>query len=217
MVSAGNKANSLLSVSHITKIIKFIFRITWSCFLNNSVYKKLLKQMLTLHGKPYFLFARHPERMVFSKKSCRNLIFLVLSGKTIFLFPERLILPLRRKMKDDLSLKSTPKYDIFFKCSEKMVFSKWIALGHDLSCIIWKDGIFFPKTWYFFLGRKVREDLFQEIHGNMKFSVYTYRCYKRGAMPICQKNQRWSYLAKIHQKVIDILDWHSRKSSSNYL
>ena len=27
-------------------------------------------------------------------------------------------------MKDDLSQKNTWKYDIFFKCSEKMVFSK---------------------------------------------------------------------------------------------
>ena len=49
-------------------------------------------------------------------------------------------------MKDDLSQKNTWKYDIFFKRSEAMVFSKRVAPGHDLSCIIWKDGIFFPKT-----------------------------------------------------------------------
>ena len=49
-------------------------------------------------------------------------------------------------MKDDLSQKNTWKYDIFFKLSEKMVFPKRAAPAHDLSCIIWKDGIFFPKT-----------------------------------------------------------------------
>ena len=39
-------------------------------------------------------------------------------------------------MKDDLSQKkkkNTRKYDIYFKCSEKMVFSKKITPGHDLS------------------------------------------------------------------------------------
>ena len=93
--------------------------------------------------------------------------------------------------------KNTRKYDIFLKCPEKMVFSKGIVLGHDLSGIIWKHDTFFPKTWYFFLGRKVRGDLFQEIHGNMKFYVYTHRCYKHGTVAHCQKNQRWCYPAKI--------------------
>ena len=61
-------------------------------------------------------------------------------------------LNLRRKMKDDLFQKNTRKYDIFFRSSEKKVFLKGAAPGHDLSCIIWKNGIFFPKTQYFFLG-----------------------------------------------------------------
>ena len=98
--------------------------------------------------------------MVFPKRSCWNMIFLVLSGKMVF---------------------------------------------------------FFSKTCYFFLGRKVTVDPFEEVHGNMKFSVYTYGCCKRGSVPLCQKNQRLSYAAKIHQKVIDVLDWHSRKSSSSFL
>ena len=57
-----------------------------------------------------------------------------------------------RKLKDDLFQKNTRKYDIFFRSSEKKVFLKGAAPGHDLSCIIWKNGIFFPKTQYFFLG-----------------------------------------------------------------
>ena len=73
------------------------------------------------------------------------MVFLVLSGKIIFIFPENMILHLRRKMNDDLSQKNIRKYDIFFKPSEKMVFTKRAALGYDLSCIIWKDGIFSPK------------------------------------------------------------------------
>ena len=49
-----------------------------------------------------------------------------------------------------------------------MVFPKGAAPAHDLSCIIWKDGIFFPKTWSFCPGQKAKDGLSQqEIHGNM--------------------------------------------------
>ena len=51
------------------------------------------------------------------------MISLVLSGKMTFLFPENIIL-LFNKMKDDLSQKKYMEHDIFFKCSEKMVFPK---------------------------------------------------------------------------------------------
>ena len=78
------------------------------------------------------------------------MIFLALSGKMIFLFPKNMILYLRRKIKDDLSKENTRKYDISFKPSEKMVFPKRAAPAHDLSCIIWKDGIFFPENIIFF-------------------------------------------------------------------
>ena len=78
------------------------------------------------------------------------MIFLVLSEKIIFLFPENMILHLRRKMKDDLSQKNTRKYDIFFKLSEKMVFSERAALRHDISCIIWKDDFFPPENMILF-------------------------------------------------------------------
>ena len=102
--------------------------------------------------------------------------------------------------------------------------------------IFWKDGLFkrdcvgiwsflhhmegwyfSPKTCYFFPGRKMRGDPSQEIHGNMIFL-----CTRAGVTNVmphspAKKNQRWSYLAKIHLKVIGILDWHSRKGSSNSL
>ena len=84
--------------------------------------------------------------MVFRKKSALEYDLSFIIEKDDIFSPENMILPLRQKMKDDLSQKNTRKYDIFFKCSEKMVFSKRIAVGHDLSCIIWKDGTFSPKT-----------------------------------------------------------------------
>ena len=74
------------------------------------------------------------------------MIFFVSSEKMIFLFPKNMILFFRRKMKNNLSQKSTWKYDIFIKCSEKMIFPKKITQEYDLSYIMKKDGIsFFPK------------------------------------------------------------------------
>ena len=46
-------------------------------------------------------------------------------------------------------LKNTRKYDIFFRPSENMVFPKGAAPAQDLSCIIWKVGIFFPENMTF--------------------------------------------------------------------
>ena len=43
--------------------------------------------------KTIFSFSRRPEKIVFPKKLRWNMIFLVLSGKMIFLFTENMILP----------------------------------------------------------------------------------------------------------------------------
>ena len=77
-------------------------------------------------------------------------------------------------------LKEKTKTKAKQKKNETMILSsnvlkRWsfqkIAQEYDLSCIIWKDGIF-PK-----------DDLSQKIHGNMIFSVYTCKCYKHGVTP----------------------------------
>ena len=80
--------------------------------------------MYTTRITIYFLFPNVLKRWFLQKKSHWNMIFVVLSGKMIFLLPENMILLFRRKMKDDLSQKNIWKYDIFFKCSEKIVFLK---------------------------------------------------------------------------------------------
>ena len=69
--------------------------------LKGGTLKPLITELL-LHGKPFF-FSGHPEKTVFPKILRWNMIFLALSGKMIFLFPENTILHLRWKMKDDLS------------------------------------------------------------------------------------------------------------------
>ena len=157
--------------------------------------------------KTIFSFSRRPEKMVFPKKLRWNMIFLVLWGKMIFLFPENMILPPGRKWKM-----------IFLKkIHENMIFSsnvlkKSVALGHVLSCTTWGGGISSPKTRYFFPGWKMRERWPFSRH-TRKHDIFNLIC----STPPAEKNQRWSYPAKIHLKVINTLDWHARKSSSNSL
>ena len=120
--------------------------------------------------KTIFSFSKCSEKMIFPKKSHWNMIFLVSSGKMIFLFPENMILFFRRKMKDDLSQKNTWKYDIFFKCSEKMVFPKKLH-WNMIFLISWgKMAFLFPENMIFFL-RTENERYYQKMHRNMMFFV----------------------------------------------
>ena len=81
------------------------------------------------------------------------MIFLVLSGNMIFVFPKNIVLFFRRKMKDDLSQKNAWKYDIFLKCSEKMVFPIFLV-------ILSGKMIFpFPENMILFLRRKMKDDV----------------------------------------------------------
>ena len=85
--------------------------------------------------------------MIFPKKIGWNMIFIVLAGKIMFLFSENMILHLDGKWKI-ISLKKIDGNVIF----SSNLLKRWSfqeGTRQDLSCIIWKDGLFFPKTWYF--------------------------------------------------------------------
>ena len=118
----------------------------------------------SLHGKLFF-FSPDVLKRWSVPKICDGLwSFLCYWDIWYFFFPKIWSYPLRRKwnlifLKEK---KNTRKYDISFKCSEKMVFAKWFALGHDLSCIIWKDGIFSQKHGIFSLGEKRGAIIFKE-------------------------------------------------------
>ena len=107
--------------------------------------------------------------------------------------------------------KNTRKH-IYFKCSKKMVFSKRIATGYDLSCTIWKGGIFFLENMVFFPWMEnERAATFLK-----KYTETWYFLFDMFHAPMQKTNQRWSY-AKIHLNVIDMPDRPARKSSSNSL
>ena len=94
-------------------------------------------------------------------------------------------------MKDDLSQKNTWKYDIFFKCSAKMIFPK-NRTG------LWSFLLYYQERWYFFFPinmilffrRKIKDDLSQKIHGNTIFFSNAPKTWS------FQKNRAgiWSFL-----------------------
>ena len=56
------------------------------------------------------------------------------------------VLPGKRKMKDDLSQKNRSKYDIFCKCSEKIVFPKKMH-WNMIFLVLSRNMVFhFPKN-----------------------------------------------------------------------
>ena len=107
------------------RVFNFFISITTSLLLKTRMYQLIDFTVLTFQCTKnlIFNFPSVLKRWSFQKKLHWNMIFLKLLGKMI-LFPGNIILFFRRKMKDDLSQKNTWKYDIFFKCSEKMVFPK---------------------------------------------------------------------------------------------
>ena len=124
---------------------------------------------ITTAQKTIFSFSKCSEKMVFPKKLHWNMIFLVLSGKMIFLFPQNIILFFRRKMKDDLSQKNTWKYDIFFKCSEKMVFPKKSHWNMIFLVLSGKMIFLFPENMIFFFNIPHKNT--RKSHWNMIFLV----------------------------------------------
>ena len=93
--------------------------------------------------------------------------------------------------------------------------SKKFALEYDLSCINWIDGIFFTgKCDVFYLEEKWKMIFLNKIM-EIWYFLYIYINVARMILPLCKKYKRQSSPKKTNVKVIGILDWHSRKSSSD--
>ena len=140
---------------------------------------------------------------------------------------------------DIIALHKKP-YFLFPNVLKRWSFQK-IAMEYDLFCIITKDDICFSQKYDIFsLDGKWKMTFLKKIQENMTLFVYLYKCYKYD-ISILPKKQRWSSPKKRHLKVtflaslkiwyssykmwyfcwstilIDILDWHSRKSLNDSL
>ena len=144
--------------------------------------------------KTTFSFFKFSEKIIFPKKLRWNTIF----------FPKNIILFFRQKMKGDLSERIHGNMAFSSNVLKRWSLQKNLA-GIRSFLYIWKDDFFSRKIWYFFFWWKMKDDLSQEIHEDMIFSVYMYKCYKC-SITLLQKNQRWSSPKKIQLKLTDSLD-----------
>ena len=152
-----------------------------------------------------FSFFKRPEKMAFPKKSCWNLIFLVLSGKIIFLFPENMILPKTENKRWSFSKKKKKIHGNIFTSNvlKRWSFQKgsrrgmiFLALSRKVVFFSWKHGIFSLD------GKRERDDLSQEIDGNMIFSIWYV------PSPHAENKSKTTLPHKNTPKK----DWHSRST-----
>ena len=111
--------------------------------------------------KTVFSFSKCSEKMVFSKKVHWNMIFLVSSGKIIFLFNENMILLFRQKM---WSFSKKIHGNMIFSSNvlKRWSFQKnrtgiWSFLYHQE-----KWHFILSKKWYFFYTRKLKKVFFKK-------------------------------------------------------
>ena len=137
-------------------------------------------------------------------------------GKDDISFFQKYDLTPRRKMKDDLSQKKIHGMSYFLQMFWKDGLKRWFdRAGTWFFCYSLERWYFFSRKHSIFSldGKRGKDDPSQEIHGNMIFSIW----YVPRPLAKEKKNQRWSYPAKIHLKVIDMTDRHPRTGSSNSL
>ena len=170
------------------------------------------KKHATLHGKPYFLFPDVLKRWSFQKNCAGIWSFLYYRERWYFYFPKIWFYPQTENERWSFSKKYTEiwyflqmfwKYGLFNKdCAGTWSFLHYLERWN-----------FFPENMVFFP--------WTENEGGMtllkKYTETWYFLFDMFHAPLRKKNQRRSYPAKIHLKVIDIPDRHPRKSSSNFL
>ena len=100
-------------------------------------------QLAIFHtARKTIFFSGRPTKMVFLEKLRWNMIFLVLSGKVIYPFPEKMILHLWHKMKNDLSKKYMEIW-YFLQAPQKDGLSKRGCAG------TW-SFLYYLERWFFF-------------------------------------------------------------------
>ena len=136
-------------------MLLFIYVIILNIYFTNIFCSPFTCKKISTSRKTIFSFSRRPEKMVFQTTLHWNMIFLVLSGKMIFLFPENMILRLKRKMKDNLSQNKIHENMIFSSnFLKRWCFQKGPCWNMIFPVLSGKVVCFSQKHDLFSLGRK---------------------------------------------------------------
>ena len=108
-------------------------------YMNLFFGRKMKDDLSEINPLRYDIFCKWSGKMVFPKTLHWDMIFLVLWGKMIFLFPGNIILFLRRKMKDHISQKKYMEISFFKLVPPHQLEQQriWQKVGDDLSVPCW--------------------------------------------------------------------------------
>ena len=158
--------------------------------------------------KNHIFFSKCSENMIFPKKLRWNMIFLVLSGKLVFLFPENIILFFRRKMKDDLSQKIHGNTIFFSNGSKTWSFQKTHG-GIWSFLYTWKDSNFFPGKYDIFSFDGKWKMIFLKKYMEIWYFLYICINVTNMILPLYKKKSKMIF----SRKNTLTTDWHSRSHS----
>ena len=131
------------------------------------------------------------------------MIFLVLSGKMIFLFSENMILHVRRKMKDDLSLKINGNVIFSSNFLKRWSFQKE-PHRHMIFLVLSGKMVFYPENMIFFPWTRGERWPFS---GNTR---------KHDALPSEGKQETW-YIGLKFGFFLHLFSWrYSTKNNLQY-
>ena len=143
----------------------------------------------SLHRKPFFFQTSWKDGL--SKKNRAGIwSFLYYRERSCFFFPKIWSYTLGGKWKMIFPKKIHGNMIFSSSFLKRWSFQKEPHQEMTFLVLSGKMVFFSLKTRYFFLGQEVRDDLSQERHENMIFSVNTYGCYKHSVTPLCQKKIR---------------------------
>ena len=177
----------------------------------------MFKFLWTTARKIIFSFSRCPKKMVFPTKMHWNMIFLALSVREYFFFPKIWSYTLDGRWKMIFPKKIRGNMIFYSNFLKRWSFQKG-PRRHMVFLVLSGKMVFFSRKHDIFsLGRKWEAAFLRKC-----MEIWHFLCTHTGVTNVAPRpsvkiNQGWSYAAKTHLKVIDVLDWHPRKSSSNSL
>ena len=171
--------------------------------------------LITLHGKPYFLFADVLKRWSFQKNCAGIWSFLYYRERWYFFFPKIWSYTLDGKWKM-IFLKKYMEIWYFLQAFRKDGLSKKGRAGTWSFLYYLERWYFFPENMIFFPREESERWSFSR--NTWKYEIFcvhvrVLQTWRRAPLSKKVKDDP----AKIHQKVVDALDCHSRKSSSSSL
>ena len=127
------------------------FRLSWIkiCSSDNHYTTALCLLHLSLHRKPFFFFQTSWKDGL-SKNNLLEYDLSCIIRRDDFFFLENMILPYRRKMRDDLSQKIHINMIFSSNVLKRWSFQKGLRWNLIFLILSGKMVFFFSKTWYFF-------------------------------------------------------------------